>query len=287
MTTTAPIIEISDLHHSYGQKAIYAGLNLTIEPGTVFGLLGKNGVGKSTLINILMGYLQPTGGQCMVFGEPSHHLSAPTRQKIALLYEGFTSYDYMTIEQIERFFAPFYPRWKKKLFYDLVALMDVQNQQKLNTLSFGQKSQVILGLLFAQDANLLILDDYSMGLDAGYRCLLVDYLKNYIHRTDKTVLITSHIMSDLEKLVEEIAIVDRTTEVYRDSMSNFCQQFRCYVTTGRQKMTDGIHRTEQGHSTTRIYSFLDQEEIEAKIDKKTTLIDVSFEERFLGFVGKY
>lgn len=287
MATTAPVIEISNLHHSYGKKAIYAGLNLTIEPGTVFGLLGKNGVGKSTLINILMGYLQPTGGQCMVFGEPSHHLSAPTRQKIALLYEGFTSYDYMTIEQVERFFAPFYPRWEKKLFYDLVALMDVQNQQKLNTLSFGQKSQVILGLLFAQDADLLILDDYSMGLDAGYRCLLVDYLKNYIHGTDKTVLITSHIMSDLEKLVEEIAIVDRTTEVYRDSMSNFCQQFRCYETNGKQKMINGIHRTEQGHSTTRIYSFLERKEIETRIDKMTTPIDVSFEERFLGFVGKY
>ena len=285
--TTAPVIEIIDLHHSYGHKAIYAGLNLTIEPGTVFGLLGKNGVGKSTLINILMGYLQPTGGQCMVFGEPSHHLSAPTRQKIALLYEGFTSYDYMTIEQVERFFAPFYPRWEKELFYDLVALMDVQNDQKLNTLSFGQKSQVILGLLFAQNADLLILDDYSMGLDAGYRCLLVDYLKNYIHGTDKTVLITSHIMSDLEKLVEQIAIVDRTTDVYQDTMENFCRNFRCYEVNGRVEKTAGVHRVEPGHSTTRIYSFLQRGELEKNVGKKLTEVDVSFEERFLGFVGKY
>ena len=287
MAPTTPVIEIIDLHHSYGKKAIYAGLNLTIEPGTVFGLLGKNGVGKSTLINILMGYLQPTGGQCMVFGEPSHQLSAPTRQKIALLYEGFTSYDYMTIEQVERFFAPFYPRWEKELFYDLVALMDVQDGQKLNTLSFGQKSQVILGLLFAQNADLLILDDYSMGLDAGYRCLLVDYLKNYIHGTNKTVLITSHIMSDLEKLVEEIAIVDRSTEVYRASMANFCQQFRCYEANGRIEMVTGIHRIEQGHSAARLYSFLDREILETKTGSKLTEIGVSFEERFLGFVGKY
>ncbi|WP_321389947.1 ABC transporter ATP-binding protein [uncultured Desulfuromusa sp.] len=287
MTTTAPIIDIVNLHHSYGYKDIYAGLNLTIEPGTVFGLLGKNGVGKSTLINILMGYLQPTGGQCMVFGEPSHHLSAPTRKKIALLYEGFTCYDFMSIEQVEQFFAPFYPRWERKLFYDLIALMDVQQQQKLSTLSFGQKSQVILGLLFAQDADLLILDDYSMGLDAGYRCLLVDYLKNYIHGTDKTVLITSHIMSDLEKLVEEIAIVDRSTEVYRDSMSNFCQQFRCYDIDGKTDKVKGIHRTEQRGETTRLYSFLDQKTLETLINKKTNLIETSFEERFLGFVGKY
>ncbi|SDZ78152.1 ABC-2 type transport system ATP-binding protein [Desulfuromusa kysingii] len=284
---TTPTVEVIDLHHSYGSKQIYAKLDLTIEPGTVFGLLGKNGVGKSTLINILMGYLQPTRGQCMVFGEPSHQLSAPTRQRIALLYEGFTSYDYMTIEQIERFFSPFYPRWEKRLFYELIALMDVQQQQKLNTLSFGQKSQVILGLLFAQDADLLILDDYSMGLDAGYRYLLVDYLKNYIQGTQKTVLITSHIMSDLEKLVKEIAIVDRSTDVYRDSMSNFCQQFRCYEVDGEQAKIEGIHRREKRGEITRLYSFLDQQAIETKINKKTTPVEVSFEERFLGFVGKY
>ncbi|MCK4620790.1 MAG: ABC transporter ATP-binding protein [Desulfuromonadales bacterium] len=281
------VIDIKNLSHSYGKKQIYKDLNLTIEPGTVFGLLGKNGVGKSTLIHILMGYLQPTAGQCMVFGEPSHHLSAETRQKIALLYEGFTSYDYMTIKQVEQFFAPFYRQWKKDVFYDLVSLMDVQTDQKLSTLSFGQKSQVVLGLLFAQDADLLILDDYSMGLDAGYRCLLVDYLKNYIRTTDKTVLITSHVMNDLEKLVQQIAIVDRTTDVYQDSMLNFCQRFHCYEANGSVETIDGIHRAEQSHDTTRLYSFLAQHELEQKLQKTLTEIDVSFEERFLGFVGKY
>ncbi len=287
MTTSKAVIKIEDLHHSYGPKKIYAGLNLEIAPGTVFGLLGKNGVGKSTLINILMGYLQPAYGQCMIFDEPSHQLTAPTRQKIALLYEGFTSYDYMTIDQVERFFAPFYPCWKKRLFYDLVSLMDVKPGQKLSTLSFGQKSQVVLGLLFAQDAELLILDDYSMGLDAGYRSLLVDYLKNYIHNTDKTVLITSHVMSDLENLVDQIAIVDRSTDVYCDSMANFCQHFNCFATSGRQEANGAIHRVEQGHNTTRLYSFQDQETVEAQIGKKVTPVAVSFEERFLGFVGKY
>ncbi|MCK4691817.1 MAG: ABC transporter ATP-binding protein [Desulfuromonadales bacterium] len=281
------VIDIKNLSHSYGKKQIYKDLNLTIEPGTVFGLLGKNGVGKSTLIHILMGYLQPTAGQCMVFGEPSHHLSAETRQKIALLYEGFTSYDYMTIKQVEQFFAPFYRQWKKDVFYDLVSLMDVQTDQKLSTLSFGQKSQVVLGLLFAQDAELLILDDYSMGLDAGYRCLLIDYLKNYIRATDKTVLITSHVMNDLEKLVQQIAIVDRTTDVYQESMLNFCQRFRCYEANGRVETIDGIHRAEQSHGSTRLYSFLAQHELEQKLQKTLLEVNVTFEERFLGFVGKY
>lgn len=215
------IIEIKNLSHSYGTKKIYENLNIDIYQGSVFGLLGKNGVGKSTLINILMGYLKPNSGECLIFGEDSHNLSSSTKEKIALLHEGFVSYDYMSIEQIEKFFAPFYPKWKKKVFYDLVNLMKLDYEQKISSLSFGQKSQVVLGCLFAQDAKLLMLDDYSMGLDAGYRRLFVDYLKDYIKGTNKTVLVTSHTMNDLENLIDDMAIVQKGGLVHIDTMENF------------------------------------------------------------------
>lgn len=217
------IIEIKSLSHFYKDKKIYEDLNIDIYEGSVFGLLGKNGVGKSTLINILMGYLKPTAGKCLIFNEESHNLSKRAKIQIALLHEGFISYDYMSIEQIEKFFAPFYPRWKKKLFYDLVDLMKLDYSQKISTLSFGQKSQVVLGCLFAQDAKLLILDDYSMGLDAGYRRLFIDYLKDYINGTSKTVLVTSHTMNDLENLIDDMAIVKKGGLVHLDTMENFNQ----------------------------------------------------------------
>ena len=282
-----PVIDIAGLDHSYGSKRIYAGFDLQITQGSVFGLLGKNGVGKSTLINILMGYLRPSGGRCLVFGEPSHCLSPATRARIALLYEGFTSYDGMNIMQIEKFFAAFYPKWNKRIFYDLVELMDVRLEQKLLSLSFGQKSQVVLGLLFAQDADLLILDDYSMGLDAGYRRLFVDYLKDYLKGTHKTVLITSHVMSDLERLIDQIAIVDRTTDVYQGSMKKFCSTFRCYATTVEPKQSARVHRQEKAREETHLYSFASCTELELDLGISLTEIPLSFEEKFLGFVGKY
>jgi ABC-2 type transport system ATP-binding protein len=215
------VVKIKHLCHHYGKKLIYDDLNIEIERGSVFGLLGKNGVGKSTLINILMGYLKPDSGECLIFDEPSYNLSSTNKEKIALLHEGFISYDYMSVSQIEQFFAPFYPKWEKKLFYDLVDLMSLNYEQKLSTLSFGQKSQVVLGCLFAQDAKLMILDDYSMGLDAGYRRLFTDYLKEYIKGTDKTVLLTSHTMSDLENLIDDMAIIQKDGLVHLDTMANF------------------------------------------------------------------
>ena len=215
------VIEITDLSFSYNKKIIFQNLNLTIKKGSIFGLLGKNGVGKSTLRNILMGYLKPNEGKCLVLNESSHNLSVQTKEKIALLHEGFISYDYMTIYEIEIFFKPFYKNWDSTVYYELIDLMKLEYSQKLSSLSFGQKSQVVLGCVFAQTAELLILDDYSMGLDAGYRKLFINYLKKYIKKRDITVLITSHVMNDLEYLIDDMIIVQKNGYIIKDTMSNF------------------------------------------------------------------
>lgn len=277
MTNNDFIIEIKNLSHSFNNKKIYENLNLNIKKGSVFAILGKNGVGKSTLINILIGYIKPKNGECLIFNEPSHNLSANTKRDIALLHEGFPTYDFMSIKQIEKYFSSFYEKWESKIFYELINLMGLNFNQKISTLSFGQKSQVVLGLIFAQNAKLLILDDYSMGLDAGYRRLFIDYLKEYIQGTNKTVLITSHIMSDL---IDEIAIIQKGGEIYQDSIQNFIQNFRCYkIDKNKEIDTKEIHRIEEYKDYKKIFTFKENKNLyEEKID---------FEDKFLGFVGKY
>lgn len=84
-------IDVQNLSYSYGKKVIYEDLNLEINEGLVYGILGKNGVGKSTLINILMGYIKPKNGKCLIYGEPSFGISPKTRENIALLHEGYLS----------------------------------------------------------------------------------------------------------------------------------------------------------------------------------------------------
>ncbi len=273
------VICIENLHYSYGTKQIYNNLSLDVLEGSVYGILGKNGVGKSTLINILMGYTLPQSGKCLVLGEPSSNISSKTRAEIALLHEGFIGYDFMSIEQLEHFFAPFYKKWNKKIFYDLVDLMGLCYTQKLSTLSFGQKSQVILGTIFAQDAKLLILDDYSMGLDAGYRKLFIEYLKNYILDKNKTVLITSHVMGDLVGLIDEMIIVQKGGSVYKQNMQKFLNTFRCYDATDKNLENINYHRLENLQNKKLIYTF-------EKLDNFQE-IECDFEDKFLGFVGKY
>ena len=183
------VIVCRNLTHYYGERLIYKDLSFEVPRGRILGLLGKNGTGKTTAINILSGYLRPRAGECRIFGERSEAISPATRARIALLIEGHVQYSYMTIAQIERFYSRFYPRWNRDAYYGLMELLKVAPRQRISRMSCGQRSQVALGLILAQDAELLVLDDFSMGLDPGYRRLFVEYLRDYARNGAKTVFL--------------------------------------------------------------------------------------------------
>ncbi|WP_200388671.1 ATP-binding cassette domain-containing protein [Thiocapsa imhoffii] len=140
----APVaISMEGLTHRYGTRVIHDDLSFTVRTGRILGLLGKNGVGKTTLIKILMGFLAPNVGRCRVLGEPSHRLSPATKRRIGLVFEGHLAYDFLSIAETERFFAPWYPRWRRDLFYDLVDRLDLPRAHRVRHLSEGQRSQVV------------------------------------------------------------------------------------------------------------------------------------------------
>ena len=192
------MIEYDHVTHYYGKRLIYKDLSFSVPRGRILGLLGKNGTGKTTTINILSGFIRPCEGSCRLLGYDTRTMPAYMRQRIGLLLEGHVQYPFMTI----------YPKWNKDAYYDLMQLLHVREYQHLSQMSNGQRSQVALGLLMAQDPELLILDDFSLGLDPGYRRLFVEYLRDFCKSKGKTVFLTSHIIQDLERLVDDCIIMD-------------------------------------------------------------------------------
>ena len=180
------IIECNNLTHYYGKRLIYENLSFSVPKGRIPGLLGKNGTGKTTTINILSGYLKPRSGQCSIFGQDIQTMHPSTRRNIGLLIEGHVQYQFMTIREIEKFYSAFYPgQWRKEAYYDLMDKLKVAPGQRISRMSCGQRSQVALGLIPAQNPELLVLDDFSLGLDPGYRRLFVDYLRDYARSENK------------------------------------------------------------------------------------------------------
>lgn len=293
------VVECKNLTHYYGKRLIYENMSFNIKKGSIFGLLGKNGTGKTTTINILNGYLKPASGQCLIFGEDSQNLPPQTKTRIGFLMEGHIQYNFMTISQIEKFYSAFFPKWKKEAYYELMEKLEVLPEQKLSTMSCGQRSQVALGLILAQDPDLMVLDDYSMGLDAGYRRLFLDFLKDYASAEEKTIFITSHIIQDLEDFVQDIVILDyrsvllsTTVKDFRDNFKQFNFEFDSGLEIQLEK-SEVISNFELFKAHGAIYSFKGKNQIEAYLNQKKipyknlNQVSMSLEDAFIGLTGKY
>lgn len=290
------IIECDKITHYYGDRLIYADLSFDVEKGKVLGLLGKNGTGKTTIINILNGYLKPRSGVCRLFGEDMNNISPATKSRVGLLLEGHVQHTYFNVQQIEKFYSAFFPKWKKEAYYELLKKLQVLPTQKISTMSCGQRSQVALGLLFAQDPDLLILDDFSMGLDPGYRRLFVEYLKEYASAENKTVFLTSHIIQDMEMLIDDCMIMDYGRLLLHRPVKEIMDNFKRYrfVTPGNDfKLSadnDFWNPSVLGDKW-EVYSFLNKEEVLSKLTvmgvKEITEENLSLEDAFIGLTGKY
>lgn len=295
---TNAIIQCAGLRHTYGEKPVLHGLDFTVEGGCVLGLLGKNGAGKSTIINILMGFLRPQAGECRVLGHPSHALPPEIRRDIGLLHEGFIQYDFMTIDEIERFTAPFYPRWERTVFHDLVDRLEVPRSRRISRMSCGQRSQVVLGLILAQNPRLMILDDYSMGLDVGYRRLFLDFLQDYVRTRGTTVLLTSHVVQELDRFIDRMIILSRGHVAASCSKDEFSASFRHYRLP-RGPAAEAIRaggpivNVEMNPRTVSLFSYASMDAILGHLRSLDVAADMveevsmSFEDAFIGLTGRY
>lgn len=296
--TPVPVIQCTGLRHSYGDKPVLHGIDFTVDGGGIFGLLGKNGAGKSTTINILMGFLRPSAGECRIFGHSSHALPPTIRRDIGLLHEGFVQYDFMNISEIERFHAAFYPRWDRSVYDDLVDMLDVPRSRRMSRLSCGQRSQVVLGLILAQNPRLMILDDYSMGLDVGYRRLFLEYLQHYVQARGTTVLLTSHVVQELDRFIDHMVILQKGRVIASCAKRDFSSSFRHYRLP-RTAMTETVTASgplvnvERNPQSVSLFSYAPAEAVAAYLATTGIAQDgleevgMSFEDAFIGLTGRY
>lgn len=217
----------------YGNRPVVNSLDLNIPAGCVYGLLGRNGAGKSTTIKMLMGMVQPDHGEATLLGHSVAELPPEVRQRIAYIAEGHPLYNWMTIDEAIRFARPFYQRWNQRLLDQILDHFELSRRAKLRRLSNGQRAQVSLALAVAPEPELLVLDDPTLGLDTVVRREFLESLIQIIQRQGRTILFSSHILGDVERVADRIGVmvdgvlrVDCPTDHFRESVKRVILEFR-------------------------------------------------------------
>ncbi len=216
MNTKPPIIETRALTKRFGITKALDALELSIPAGCAFGLLGRNGAGKSTLLRVLLNLTGPTSGDARVFGTTASRLSEVDRARIGYVAEGQDLPGWMRVSEYLAFLKPLYPLWDDKFCTHLTEIFDLPMQSRLKNLSRGQRVKAAFVGALSFRPRLLLLDEPFGGLDASVRQEVLEALLELMANGEMTILASSHEFEEIERLTDEVGILDNGKLVLRE-----------------------------------------------------------------------
>jgi ABC-2 type transport system ATP-binding protein len=204
------VIETIDLRKRYADIEALRGIDLAVPRGSIFGFLGRNGAGKTTTMKILLGMVRPTTGTARVFGLDATRQSdsVAIRRRTAFVSEEKDLYGHMSVEQVVRFTAGFYPRWRRDLAERYLRRFALPADRKVKALSRGMRTKLAMLLALSRGAELLILDEPTSGLDPATAEDVLQALVTHVADGEATVFFSSHQIAEVDQIADRIAIVD-------------------------------------------------------------------------------
>ena len=207
MSDMKPIVETTGLTKVFSGKAALNSVDLKILPGRIIGLLGPNGAGKSTLIRHMIGLYLPDKGTCVTFGCDAAKLSQNELSHIGYVHQEGELLDWMKVKQLIQYVSAYHPGWNRELEDRYVNDFDIDLNGKVGALSPGQRQKLSILLAIGHEPDYLILDEPASALDPVARAQFLDLLIKIIQQDGKTILISSHILSDVEKVIDHVIIM--------------------------------------------------------------------------------
>ncbi|ACV28244.1 Daunorubicin/doxorubicin resistance ATP-binding protein DrrA [Anaerococcus prevotii] len=201
-------------------------LDLDIKRGSVLGLIGENGAGKSTSIRLILSNIEEKEGEIYIFGKKKKDLTENERKKIAFVFDDLYLPQDMNLRQVEKFHSLFFGSlWESNMFWNLVEKFDLPKDKDLKLFSRGMQMKTSLILALSHNADLLILDEATSGLDPIARDDILDLLLDFIQDENKSILISSHILSDLEKIADEIAFIHKGKIIFLENKEDLKEKY--------------------------------------------------------------
>ena len=214
-----------------GGRAAISSLSLEIEPGRVVGLLGRNGAGKSTLLHIACGLLLPSSGTCTTVGRLCGELDAPELSQIGFMPQENAFLAWMTVRQQLDLTAKFYATWDRAREQRLLDDLELDPTRKIVQLSVGDQQKLGLILAVCHHPKLLLLDEPMSALDPIVRTRLMAFVVDLIREDGSTIILSSHILADVEKIVDWVVVLDRGELALNSALDDVQETYAEWIVT--------------------------------------------------------
>ena len=248
---TENYLELQNVRKSFS-KFMLDDISFALPKGFIMGLVGSNGAGKTTTIKLILNMLEKEQGQIKIFGYDNTEHEKEIKQRIGVVFDSNFFADTWTVKETEKAISVFYDEWSHQIYREMIEKFDLPDNVKICDLSRGMQMKLMLACAFSHNADLLILDEPTSGLDAATRNEFLEIIQDYIKDGEKSVLFSTHITTDLERVADYITYLERGKLVYTGSMEELLQKY-VIIKGAPNTLTDelknnilGIRQTDVG-----------------------------------------
>lgn len=280
------ILEINNLRKVYKNFTLN-DVSFNLPKGYIMGLIGPNGAGKTTTIKLIMNLIRKNAGEIKVFGMDHIGDEVAVKSRIGFVYDAPPFYTDLKIKQMKKIIAPFYHNWDEGLFQNYLKQFDLDPKQKIKTLSRGMTMKFALAVALSHHAELIIMDEPTSGLDPVFRREFLSVLSGLIQDESRSILFSTHITADLERIADYITFLNRGELVFSTSKDDVMGNFGI-IKGGEELLSESNKSFFSGYQTGRfgVEALTDNIAEARKRFKKNVVIEPARLEDIMFLTGK-
>ena len=204
---------------------ILDNVSFNVPKGNIVGLIGENGAGKSTTLNSILDIIERDSGDVFILDSEKNKISNDIREKIGVVFDGNNFPEDLTPQKLNNVLKAIYSNWEEKKFYELLEKFSLPKNKKIKKFSKGMKMKLSISVALSHKAELLILDEATSGLDPVVRDDILDILLDFVQEENNSILMSSHITSDLEKIADYIVFIHKGKVIFEETKDNLIYNY--------------------------------------------------------------
>lgn len=243
-------LELHNVSKTFSEFSLH-DISFELPKGYIMGLVGSNGAGKTTTLNLIMNMMEKDDGSIKVFGKDHLEYEKQIKQEIGIVYDSNFFVDTWTVKELEKALSMFYDKWNHDTFIRMKEQFELPDKTRIGKMSRGMQMKLMLACACSHNAKLLLLDEPTSGLDPTTRSEILDILQDYIQDEEKSVLFSTHITTDLEKVADYITYLEHGKLVYTGSMEELLAKY-CIIKGALGELTEDLRQHLIGLSQTSL-----------------------------------